>query len=658
MDIVLNRKAEMRVGDITLALAVSRDVTRKPPPVPEYKTQESVHHDRTGVQQFREGATSPTEADPSHCHVSKVSPDMMEHPRSAVIVVSGGPTPENETAERASSDDHHGCVQNSVPLPKIESCDESASDNTNYDDGPLARSVSAMNNKRSVGEDESDSSAVKSNVVSGSDSANISDTRSRANIFSAGSDLRSENEAGSDVREGPAAGMEDETLSSRGICVTGSNDSESTSRMHTPATKNIIRIRKSEVPVADSERSKIEEKDYNCSISRTGDASDSVLPEYLNVLLEGMTVCGDSRCPIDSKPEWLDVDKFRRGQRVAMKYQFGLVLAEMLSLLLIFSHPGSLQALIFTRKSDTPFKSFKRYLSTLIRVRSWYSGDIWQPGTEGHKNIKAVRQMHEKVRQELHNTRHNELRKKITLLGNTKFVCKDAAIWSPLYEEMRDDFQASCPYPSSNQCPFMGYSNSRVFINQMDMAITQFAFVGLFILFPDRFGAHSVSDEDMGCFVHLWRCLGYILGLEDRYNFCNGDLETVRQRTRDIIRLWMKPALREVSRDWEHMTRCLVEGISYYIPAISFEISLLYLCSMLGIYVPRLSAALTFTQRLIYHMMTFTFLVVLRLPGAFILFNSLLNLTLRRAGTASPERLRRLQQKKYSYQENATCTHL
>jgi hypothetical protein len=192
----------------------------------------------------------------------------------------------------------------------------------------------------------------------------------------------------------------------------------------------------------------------------------------------------------------------------------------------------------------------------------------------------------------------------------------------------------------------------------MEMAITQFGFVGLFILFPRKFGAHGVSDEDMSAFVYLWRCLGYILGTDDIYNFCNGDLETVRQRSRDIINFWVKPNLREVSRDWEHMTRCIIEGIHYYVPAITYEVSLLYLCNMLDIYAPRIRAALTFTQVMVYHLMNFVFLVFMRLSLACSLLNWLLNLAIRTAQSASPKVLTKLQMKQYPYEEEATCTRL
>jgi hypothetical protein len=665
MDVLLNRKNEINVGDVTLGLAMSRDITTELPTVDEYKTKVSM------------------EEDPSYSYTPKGSPKMVTRQGLAVFNVTAR---ENKMVSESTqksirdicqtSDDYASCVKNtSASLTTVEKYDKSVSSDEVNVETPVIWDISVTKNKVLSDVNGSDISSVRA-IELNSVALNISDSESGVSISGVCSDRQNESEVnavsisgvcsdqqnesevnavGSDAKQDTAAEVKDEILSGKETLALSSTCMHVPSECEESSKEN---AGKTEVPVTDSGFSGTEDKYCNSDISKTNACSDSILPEYLNLLLEGMNVCGDSGCPMDSRPEWVDLDKFRRGQWVAMKYLFGLVLAEMLSLMMILSYPDGLHSLVFTGKSDTPFKSFKRYLSTVTRVRSWYSDDIWQPGTEGHKNIKVVRAMHETVRQGLHNTKPEDLPKKINLSGNSKCVCKEKAIWSPLREKICEDFQVSCPYPRSNQRPFLDYRKSPVFVNQMNMAVTQFGFMGLFILFPGRFGAHGLSDEDMDAFVHLWRCLGYVLGLEDRYNFCNGDLETVRQRSRDMINFWVKPNLREVSRDWEHMMRCIVEGINYYIPGITFEIALLYLCSMLGIHVPRLSAVLTFTQKLFYYLMIFTFAVIMRLPGAPSFYNWLLSMSIRKAQMTSPERLKKLEQRQYPYELNAICTRL
>ncbi|GFG32710.1 hypothetical protein Cfor_04164 [Coptotermes formosanus] len=591
----------------------------------------------------------------------------MEHPGSAVNDFAKEATPENTMMSLSSQN----CISD-MPLPKS---DEYFSSNVSNADTTVAYNILSMANKLDVDENGSGISNAhtsESNVILKLLSANIPESEPGESIVSGISLQQNESQmsaARSDVKEEYTAArvkgkkvitqeLLESSTTSTGVNIPSefrsSSNVESNLRRCTQKLNNSAGAGESRMHIIGSDHSKIEDKVFNCGKGVT----ESVLPEYLRVLLDGMDVCGDSGCPLDAKPEWFDVDKFRRGQRVGTKYLFGLILAEMLSLFMLLSFPGPRLSLIFTRKSHTPYKSFKRYLSTVTRVGSWYFDDIWQPGTKGHENIQVVRAMHQKARNKLHNTKLDEVYKKGTLSKNCTFGCKGAAIWSPLHEMIREDFQGSCPYPRPNQRPFLNCQRNPVFMNQMEMAITQFGFVGLFILFPSKFGAHGISDEDMNAFVYLWRCLGYILGTDDMYNFCNGDLETVRQRSRDVINFWVKPNLREVSRDWEHMIRCIVEGISFYIPAITFEISLLYLCSMLGIYAPRLRAALTLTQQVIYHLMNFVFLVLMRLPGVCFFFNWLLLLAVRKARRASPEVLDKLRVKQYPYEDEGNCTRL
>lgn len=590
---------------------------------------------------------------------------MTEHPGSAVNSVSREPTPENKMSFSSQF-----CTSD-ITVPNG---DEYFSSNVGNADTTVACDILSTENKADIdetGNGISNGQTATSNVIRNLISQNISSIEPGESIVSSVSVRRNESQMTalrSDViEEYPLARAKDKLLmvedflesstTGTGVNVlsefSSSSSLESNLKKRNQKTDDRTGTKEPQVHV-DSEHSKVEEKVFNCNKS----IFDSVLPDYLKILMDGMDVGGDSGSPLDGKPEWFDLDKFRRGQRVATKYLFGLLLAETLSLLMLLSFPRTLLSLTFTRKSDTPYKSFRRYLSTVMRIRSWYLDDIWQPGTEGHKNIGVVRAMHEKARREMHNTKFDEVYKKGTLSRSCTFGCKGAAIWSPLHEMIRKDFQGSCPYPRQNQRPFQNYQTNPIFLNQMEMAITQFGFVGLFILFPKKFGAHGVSDEDMNAFLYVWRCLGYILGTDDMFNLCDGDLETVRQRSRDIIHYWVKPNLREVSRDWEHMTRCIIEGIHFYIPGITYEISLLYLCSMLDIHAPRLRAALTFTQEIMYCLMNLVLFVLMRLPGVCLFFNWLLILAIRRAQSASPVVLAKLQMRQYPYEEEASCTRL
>jgi len=85
--------------------------------------------------------------------------------------------------------------------------------------------------------------------------------------------------------------------------------------------------------------------------------------------------------------------------------------------------------------------------------------------------------------------------------------------WCPNRETILEDL-SSCPYPTiENGC--INILIKLTGLNQADMAATQFAFIGMILLYPQEFGIY-VSDEDMAAFCHTWRGLGYLLGIEDQ----------------------------------------------------------------------------------------------------------------------------------------------
>lgn len=53
-------------------------------------------------------------------------------------------------------------------------------------------------------------------------------------------------------------------------------------------------------------------------------------------------------------------------------------------------------------------------------------------------------------------------------------------------------------------------------ISQKDMALTQFGFMGYAIVKGPEIGIHNASREELEGLVHLWRVLGYVLGIDDR----------------------------------------------------------------------------------------------------------------------------------------------
>ncbi|KAL1459865.1 hypothetical protein WDU94_011816 [Cyamophila willieti] len=376
------------------------------------------------------------------------------------------------------------------------------------------------------------------------------------------------------------------------------------------------------------------------------------LKEYLSALNEHLP--NDYMVPIDFKPTWMDIEKCKRGQKFAQQYYFGVNYAEMISLYLLFLDHENLGVLIYTQKSHTPFKAYRRYLSTVLRVKSWLETEFWNPNELGYKNLKIVRAMHLNVSKKLNETNPKEFLDQFSVIDNPKY---HDGVWATLTEDLKEDLSSvQCPMTGagvwSSKCPAAG--DRRIFINQFNMSMTQFGFVGLLILYPDKFGASNASDEDLEAFAHLWKAIGYYLGIKDKYNFCKGDLIEIRQRCTDVLNYWIKPNLTGITLDWEHMCRCMTEGVSYYVPGVNFETSFKYLCWVLDIKTPKLDSKMSIVQSFSFYSNQFIMCYATKVPWILNFLNWAVKVAIKKASKDDPNILAKLQKKTYSYQNECS----
>ncbi|KAF4518968.1 hypothetical protein B566_EDAN007755 [Ephemera danica] len=340
------------------------------------------------------------------------------------------------------------------------------------------------------------------------------------------------------------------------------------------------------------------------------------VPPYLDTFLLGVKVPADPNNRKDfAAPDWLDMDKFKLGQRFAMKNFTSLCFAEMVSLFMIFSFKSGLDPLIYTGKSSSPVTAFKRYASTLYRLRSWYTTDVFDDKSVGGRNISTVRLLHRNIRDRMNSTEKTQLESKIRIDNP---CC-------PLLNLVQNDARQTIP--ATNLCQYESLPG-RLYVSQFEMAGTQFAFIGLAILHPDKFGITGTEKELEG-FLHMWAALGYLLGTEDRFNFCLGGLEICRQRTSDFINCLVKPRFKSLEPEWEHMSRSMAEGVRHSSPTPflgNFESFFMYLCWVLEIPLPSFTKAAPWYSMPIFAIFRF-FLCVLMfwLPGYRTLMNWSIN---------------------------------
>lgn len=350
------------------------------------------------------------------------------------------------------------------------------------------------------------------------------------------------------------------------------------------------------------------------------------IPSSLRFILPGIFKDGDCGRSASEKPDWLDMNKFRRGQKFVQRNFAGTFMAQVISLFQLFTLDEGLKTLILSQTASTPYRAFKRFVSTAVRVNHWYLEDPWDQETQAYRDIQAVRNLHRAMRQRLCGYSYEKFDRKSRIPN----------IHCPMLKTLAEDFGDSCPATTNLHCPYTMTRTKSV--NQGEMSGTQFAFLGLMVLYPEKFGIHYASDEDLDAFCHMWRSLGYLLGIEDRYNFCSGSLQDVRKRCNDFVEHWLKPNLRNVTPEWEHMSICIHDALSFYVPMASYKVYLLYFCDILDLKMPRLYKSLNPLENAMYVLYKLIFDYLTMLPFVISVLNAIARMFLNLAKKFEPKK--------------------
>lgn len=114
-------------------------------------------------------------------------------------------------------------------------------------------------------------------------------------------------------------------------------------------------------------------------------------------------------------------------------------------------------------------------------------------------------------------------------------------------------------------------------ISQRDMVLTQFAFIGLIVMYPSKFGIHKNVDKTLERLIYFWRVIGSLLGIRDEHNLCNGSLSEVQQRCNEIFAECFTPALKKLSPERFHMAKLILVGTSEWVYCTRFRSTMRYL---------------------------------------------------------------------------------
>ncbi|XP_054713465.1 uncharacterized protein LOC129222930 [Uloborus diversus] len=286
----------------------------------------------------------------------------------------------------------------------------------------------------------------------------------------------------------------------------------------------------------------------------------------LDELREGELKKGDCGSSPEQPPSWLDKEMFDRARELFKKHFFSIFFCHLSGLMFIVHLPKMTETLLSTGHSSSVVCLFRRYLSTLVHIRRWYEGDIWNPDDPAHQSITLVRSMHRRVADRLNeeststNTCSSVLGKDegIKYLNSSSYSNGTGMASNRQNMATFQDYKPNSLRKgnhSEKRCPMQTRSTSEsMAISQFDMALTQFAFVGLILSHPEHVGIRC-SREDLECLIHFWRGVGYMLGVEDRYNLCNGGLDETVAICKNIMESELKPSLLQASKESSSMSK-------------------------------------------------------------------------------------------------------
>lgn len=101
------------------------------------------------------------------------------------------------------------------------------------------------------------------------------------------------------------------------------------------------------------------------------------------------------------------------------------------------------------------------------------------------------------------------------------------------------------------------------------MAVTQFGFMGFILLRHSRLGINC-KQEDLDAIVHMWRVLGYMLGIEDQYNLCTESYDSTLQRVQEMYQHVVTPVMyKPPENKFPEMVDAMLSGLWSYVPLIT-----------------------------------------------------------------------------------------
>ncbi|XP_022165470.1 uncharacterized protein LOC111030339 isoform X1 [Myzus persicae] len=307
------------------------------------------------------------------------------------------------------------------------------------------------------------------------------------------------------------------------------------------------------------------------AVSHSTKTDDAAKEKFKTIMEAGSNVPVDTVRP-KGVPEWFDAQLFARGQKYFYSNFYAMFASNLIGLILVLTVPTILDVLVFTNKSSDPYTAFRRYLDTIRHMLRWYRYDATNAKSKSQISVAIVHGLH----------------------------CAANRV--------------------SNK------SGLGLRVTQKDMSLTQFGFMGLPLLKKKELAIVG-TEEDERALLHFWRTIGYLLGIQDKYNLCSGSLEEVRGTCALILRDVYAPGLLNPPPRFEHMVEALLDGMKPISPMLDTDAFMAFTHELCG--VPVRQPLVARYSRWMYNVQVFTHSVLLTNAWLAFVFRPVLNYNMR-----------------------------
>ncbi|CAG0883710.1 unnamed protein product [Darwinula stevensoni] len=231
------------------------------------------------------------------------------------------------------------------------------------------------------------------------------------------------------------------------------------------------------------------------------------------------------------KPDWYDHDQFLQGQDFYRRFSVGILFSKFMSLVLGLFFPRLLRPLMFTRRSERPLDALRRYTATGMHVFLWYTRDPWDPDSKSRKSLQEVTTMHRHIARMGETTQGRQKIQEAMANMDTDYL---GAVEEALHCFQEDTSKLQVPDSEFFACLHSQLKEEEEAmelptLSQFDLALTQMGFFGAPLLYPHRVGIHGATERDWEGFIMFWRTMGYLLGIDDKYNLCQDTVAETRE---------------------------------------------------------------------------------------------------------------------------------